>query len=199
MQESYWRQRWQNQETGWDIKAPSQPLVAYLEQIHAHKRNLSVLVPGCGSGYEALYMLEAGYTDVTMLDFAHEAIARLEAQLNAQPLPWKHAIKPTLADFYQHQGQYDLIIEQTFLSTVPPEGRLDYARQMARLLKPDGKLVGVVFNELRIGAEPPFSATKADYLAMFEPFFEVLQFELCYNSIAPRAGTEFFIMLTPKR
>ena len=99
-------------------------------------------------------------------------------------------------DFFQHTGQYDLIIEQTFFSTFPPAMRRNYAQQMYKLLKTGGKLVGVLFQDALFQDHPPFGGFKADYLPVFEEYFTINYFDTCYNSIPPRAGRELFIHLT---
>ena len=66
----YWDALWQNAETKWDLQQPSPPLMAYADQIPAERRHLAVLIPGCGNGYEALYLLENGFSNLTTLDIA---------------------------------------------------------------------------------------------------------------------------------
>lgn len=101
-----------------------------------------------------------------------------------------------LTDFFQHEKQYDLIFEQTFFcSLVPSEAnRKAYAKHMAKLLKPHGKLVGVWFDiPLTEDLEKrPFGGDKELYLSYLNPFFETITFEPCYNSIPPRMGSELF-------
>ncbi|MEL6924496.1 MAG: hypothetical protein AAFO94_10655, partial [Bacteroidota bacterium] len=38
----------------------------------------------------------------------------------------------------------------------------------------------------------PFGGSKEEYLGYFRPYFEVLVFEPCHNSIKPRMGNELF-------
>jgi methyl halide transferase len=42
----YWEQRYQQQQTGWDIGAPSPPLAKYINNIS--NKDAAVLIPGCG-------------------------------------------------------------------------------------------------------------------------------------------------------
>ena len=104
-----------------------------------------------------------------------------------------------LGDFFEFQGQFDLIVEQTFFCSFPPHPaqRALYAQHCAQLLAPGGKLAGLWFDIPLTGdmEKRPFGGTKAEYLAYFEPYFKVKTFEKCHNSIAPRAGNEFFGIL----
>ncbi|MEL6720043.1 MAG: SAM-dependent methyltransferase, partial [Bacteroidota bacterium] len=96
-------------------------------------------------------------------------------------------------DFFQHQGQYDLILEQTFFCSFLPtmQNRKAYAQKMYELLKPKGKLVGLWF-EIPMRDKRPFGGTKEEYLSYLEPLFQVKTFEQCHNSIPPRQENELF-------
>jgi hypothetical protein len=92
-------------------------------------------------------------------------------------------------------GQFDLILEQTFLSTVPISKRKDYRDKMFQLLKPGGKLVGVLFNHKFEEEGPPFGSTSEEYEELFKEKFVIKTLETCYNSIDRRIESEVFINL----
>ena len=97
-------------------------------------------------------------------------------------------------DFFELEDhKFDLILEQTFFCALNPSLRLKYVKHMAELLKPNGKLVGVLFTDPLNAIKPPFGATKEEYTSLFEPFFKFKTFEICTNSIKPREGRELFI------
>lgn len=188
---SFWQQRYLNQETGWDIGHVSQPLQAYFDQLN--DKNLHILIPGGGNGYEAAYLYQQGFKQVYLLDWA------------AAPLQNFKKNHPHFSDnqlintnFFEHQGQYDLIIEQTFFCALDPSLRPDYVRQCQQLLKPNGKLVGLLFNIPFDPEKPPYGGDLTSYTAYFAPYFDILIMETCYNSIKPRAGNELFIKLVKK-
>lgn len=188
---NYWQERWSRAETGWDLRGVSPPLAAYIDQLGPEARHWAVLIPGCGNGYEALYLLSHGFTDVTMLDIAPGALAQLRAQVaQLPPEPAAH-LHLVCGDFFEHEGVYDLILEQTFFCALPPERRGDYARQMHRLLKPGGTLAGLLFDRDFPGG-PPFGGSAAEYRQLLEPLFQIDLLAPCYNSAPPRAGTEVF-------
>jgi thiopurine S-methyltransferase len=99
------------------------------------------------------------------------------------------------ADFFEHYEDYDLIVEQTFFSSFHPDKRGKYADKMSQLLKPGGKLVGILFNHYFSFDGPPFGGTKEEYQKLFQPKFSFLHFDICYNSIKPRANRELFLLL----
>ncbi len=186
----YWEERWQKGRTGWDLGQVSPPLEAYLSQLM--RRDLSILVPGCGNAWEASYLAGAGFSDVTLLDIAPTAVASLRERFGGK-------VKVQLGDFFRQEEKYDLILEQTFFCALPPEQRPAYVRQVHRLLKSGGKLAGVLFNRNFDGAGPPYGGSMTEYKELFEPLFEILVLESCYNSAAPRQGTEVFILFRRKQ
>ena len=53
-QKEYWINRYKEERTGWDIGYPSTPLKEYIDQLQ--DKNLRILIPGAGNGYEAEYL-----------------------------------------------------------------------------------------------------------------------------------------------
>lgn len=191
----FWQSLWHSGHTPWDLRGASPPLCEYCARIPPERRNGPVLIPGCGNGYEALFLLEQGFTAITMLDIAPGAVAALTKRLDeAGPSDWKARLRVICGDFFAHEGSYDLILEQTFFCALTPELRPDYVRQMHRLLRPGGRLAGVWFDREFEGG-PPFGGSRAEYEALFRPYFRIKTLAPCYNSIAPRAGTELFAVL----
>ena len=98
-----------------------------------------------------------------------------------------------IEDFFEHQGIYDLILEQTFFCALHPTLRMAYAEKMHQLLAQNGSLVGVLFNFPLTEAGPPFGGSPMEYHLYLDHLFEVQKLEACYNSIPPRAGRELFL------
>ena len=188
-EKQFWSQRYQEAETGWDIGYPSTPIKEYIDQIE--NKGLKILIPGAGNAYEAEYLFQQGFQQVYVLDIAQ---APLDAFAKRNPeFPKDHLI---CGNFFEHDEQYDLILEQTFFCSFPPtaENRVLYAQKMASLLNPNGKLVGLWFDfPLTDDMEKrPFGGSKEEYLSYFSRYFEVLTFERAHNSIQPRMGNELF-------
>jgi SAM-dependent methyltransferase len=193
-----WENRWQTGQTGWDLGAASPPLCAYADQIPVPNRDIRVLIPGCGNGYEAIYLLGQGFSNVTMLDIAPTAIAKITQRLQDAVPDWATKLQLVCQDFFDFQGEYELILEQTFFCALEPGLRPKYVEKMHALLAPGGKLTGVLFNKDFEGG-PPFGGSTGEYRKLFEPFFELKTMAPCYNSIAPRAGAEVFVILEKRK
>lgn len=183
----YWEERYSKNETSWDIGHISPPLKEYIDQLT--DREINILIPGCGNAHEAQYLHEKGFCNVFVIDLAQNALENL---LDRTPdFPLQHLI---IGDFFTHQGQYDLILEQTFFSSLEPRLRIDYTKKTHSLLVPYGKLSGVLF-DFELDSGPPYGGTKNEYLDYFKYYYNIRTFETCYNSIETRQGIELFIIL----
>lgn len=191
MNKDYWNERYAQGQTGWDLGKASPPLENYIRQLD--NKDLKILLPGCGNGYEALLMAELGFTNLTVLDIAPLAVEQLQNRLRNY-----QTVRILCEDFFTHQDQYDLILEQTFFCALPPSMRKQYAQKMAELLAPQGKLVGLLFASEFDKAGPPFGGTTEEYLQLFNPYFKSEILEPCHNSIRPRQGNELFIKWVKK-
>lgn len=188
LDENFWTRRYQDGHTGWDIGSVSTPIDQYLCQIE--NKNIEVLVPGGGNAYEVARAWELGFSKVFLLDISEFPIKKfLEKNPHFPPNQVYHE------NFFDHQRQYDLILEQTFFCALDPELRNAYAQKMHQLLKPGGRLVGVLFDREFEKQGPPFGGSAEEYRRCFMPFFEFHTFEKCNNSILPRQGTELWINL----
>mgnify|MGYP001823440525 FL=1 len=68
LNKEYWQDRYEARKTGWDMGMVSPPLAAYIDQLG--DKELNILLPGAGMGYEAVYLAESGYEALTVLDIA---------------------------------------------------------------------------------------------------------------------------------
>ncbi len=184
---TYWEERYRSAETGWDLGAPSTPLRTYLEQL-TNKRS-RILIPGGGRAYEAEFAHRSGFGNVYVIDLTD---APLKDLLERCPsFPADHFL---VGDFFEHQGRYDLVLEQTFFCALDPSLRERYVAHMHALLRPGGKLVGLLFNDTLNADRPPFGGNRDAYLQLFRPVFPNVRLDPCYNSIPPRAGRELWLV-----
>ncbi len=133
------------------------------------------------------------FKNVFLLDFAQQPLVNFKTK--HRDFPSEHLI---CDDFFNHTGAYDLIIEQTFFCALNPNLREQYVSQMLSLLEPDGRLVGLLFDDELPGENPPFGGSIDEYNTLFSSNFTINVMETAYNSIKPRHGRELFINLSPK-
>lgn len=187
---SYWDLQYQSDATGWDLGTISPPIKAYIDQLK--DTTLSVLIPGCGNTYEAEYLLEKGFTNITVIDIAPTLVEKLKEKFKNNT-----AIRVIYGDFFEHQDSYDLILEQTFFCALPPQMRQKYVWKMHQLLSKTGKIAGLLFNR-SFEAGPPFGGNKTEYEQLFSEAFHFKILETSYNSVTPRAQTELFFVFGKK-
>ena len=190
LDQNYWDMQYIDNNTGWDLGKVSPPIKEYIGTLK--DKNISILIPGCGNSYEAEHLLNEGFTNITVIDIAPTLIENLQKKFKNNP-----NIQIILGDFFEHQADYELIIEQTFFCALPPTMREQYVSKMHQLLSDKGKLIGLLFNKT-FESGPPFGGSQSEYEQLFEPHFEFLQMDLCQNSIKPRANCELFIEFQKK-
>ena len=188
---AYWDNRYKNNAAAWDMGEVSPPLKKYIDQLK--DKNIRILIPGCGNTYEAEYLLQNEFTNITVVDIAPELVNNLKKKFKNNP-----SIKIISGDFFEHQGEYDLILEQTFFCAINPDLRIAYRNKMLDLLAKGGKLAGVLFNIQFEKEGPPFGGTKESYENLFRNYFEFITFGPCTNSHPKRQGNELFIILKKK-
>jgi SAM-dependent methyltransferase len=185
LNQEYWDTQYKVKATGWDIGSVSGPIKTIVDALE--NKNSSILIPGCGNSYEAEYLLKQGFTNVTVIDIAPTLVAAI-----SEKFADNENIKVVLGDFFELEGKYDLIIEQTFFCALPPTMRQKYVWKMHQLLAENGKIEGVLFNR-DFDVSPPFGGNKAEYEQLFVAAFDLVKLELCQNSIEKRTNTELVI------
>ncbi len=191
LNKDFWTKRYRENETGWDVGEITQPLKNYFDQLK--NKDISILIPGAGNAHEAEYLFNNGFTNVVVMDISEEPLLNIQKRI--PDFPKKHLV---LGDFFEHTNTYDLIVEQTFFCALNPSLRKAYAKKMHETLNPNGKLVGLLFNDVLNTDKPPFGGNKEEYVSYFEPYFTFKVFDTCYNSIKPREGRELFVIFEKK-
>jgi thiopurine S-methyltransferase len=183
---NYWEQRYTQAETGWDIGGPSTPLKEYIDGLK--DRSVRILIPGAGRAYEAEYAHRLGFFNVFVLDLTDAPYRDL---LDRCPdFPKEHLL---VGDLLDHDGRYDIILEQTCFCALDPSLRERYVERMSAMLNDGGELVGVLFGEPLNTDHPPFGGDREMYLELFVSQFPEITLEPCRNSIPPRAGRELWL------
>lgn len=189
--ELYWTNRYKQNEASWDAGIITAPIKEYVDQLT--DKNMRILIPGAGNGHEAEYLFRIGFKNLVVIDISPEPIFNLKTRI--PDFPPEQLIT---GDFFEHQGAYDLILEQTFFCALDPFLQPEYVEKMNKLVKTGGKLSGVLFTEPLHTTTPPFALPKEKYIQLFQPYFKIKTLETCYNSIKPRQGRELFMILEKK-
>jgi SAM-dependent methyltransferase len=108
-----------------------------------------VVVPGCGSGHDVLALAQAGAV-VTGLDYAPAAVEMTRDRLRQAGVPARIEQADVL-DWVPDSG-FDAVYEQTCWCALHPDHWDDYAAQLARWLRPQGRLFLMAMQCVRPGA-----------------------------------------------
>ena len=191
LDKEYWEEKYAKNTTGWNIGYISTPIKEYIDQLQ--NKDIKILIPGAGNSYEAEYLWENGFKNLFVLDIAKQPLVNLKDRV--PEIPDSNLIHK---DFFDFEGSFDLIIEQTFFCALDPDLREDYAKHTASLLNENGKIAGLLFNFELTNEGPPFGGSKAEYLNYFSSYFHIHKLEKAYNSIKPRMNKELFFIFEKK-
>jgi SAM-dependent methyltransferase len=179
---AFWNQRYASGETPWTLDAIPATLRSFVKRT---QRQGTVLIPGCGTDHEVLQFFQTAGFEVTAIDFSTVAVAQIKKALG------NFDGKIIRGDFckFDFQSRFDLIYERTFLCALHPRRWPRYAKRVAQLLRPRGKLVGVFF----YGTEPdppPYPLSEARAVKIFGKYFQLIRDVKVSDSVAMFAGME---------
>jgi SAM-dependent methyltransferase len=178
---AFWDERFERAFTPWDLKGVPQALRDFVARDPAPR---TVLIPGCGNGYELAYLAAAGW-DASAIDFSPAAVKLARAQAG----PW--APRVVEADFFAWQPpqSLNLIYERAFLCAMPPALWPQVAARWAQLLPPGGQLAGFFF----FGTSPkgpPFGIARTALETLLTPHFALVEEGEVSDSLPVFAGQE---------
>ncbi|HZZ10805.1 MAG TPA: methyltransferase domain-containing protein [Paraburkholderia sp.] len=178
---AFWDERFERRFMPWDQAG----VPAAFQAFAGRHSGAAVLIPGCGSAYEARWLAEHG-NPVRAIDFSPAAVAAALEQVGGE-----HAALIEQADFFTYEPPFEpaWVYERAFLCALPLARRVDYARRMAELLPAGALLAGFYF----IGVTPkgpPFGIERAELDALLSPYFELIDDEAVSDSISVFDGRE---------
>jgi methyl halide transferase len=183
----FWDALYSSGEAGWDLGTPTPVFIRLLESREFPPGRM--LVPGCGTGHDAVAFARAGFR-VTGVDFASGALAQARALAAAQGVP----VEFIEADFFslgqEYGGAFDYVLEHVTYCAIDPSRRPEYARAMSSLLKPGGRLIALFFPVEVRPQGPPFGVDMDEVERLLQPAFALLRSEIPVASIRPRRDRE---------
>ncbi len=189
---SSWENAWKEGRTGWDAGG-SPPILTKLVEAGEMPAG-RVLVPGCGSGYDAFTLSGNGRRSVG-LDLAPSAAERFQLVRESLGISEEDA-SIIVGDFFEFESgdHFDLVWDYTFLCALPRELREAWAARMAAIIKPGGSLVCLVFpvDPTRpVDQGPPFPLTPDLVAGLLAKDFEAVSMEKVEVSNPGREGKEW--------
>lgn len=191
-----WERAYREDETPWDLRAPSPPLEALLESGQPLHWGLPepprVLVPGCGRGHDLRLWAEVG-ARATGYDLSPQAVSEARGLLALNQVEARVEVRDLLGLSHTEDGSFDLIYDAATFCSFAPALRSAYGQSMARLLAPGGVLLMLAFPfQVEHGrpGRPPFRVDRADLYAALEPPLQLERDWPVAESVPPRKGLE---------
>ncbi|PAN44064.1 hypothetical protein PAHAL_9G014300 [Panicum hallii] len=184
-----WSRCWEEGVTPWDLGQPT-PAVVQLAKSGTLPSGdaATVLVPGCGAGYDVVALSGPGRF-VVGLDISESAVAKAKQWSAADGSLFAFVA----ADFFTWEPPelFDLIFDYTFFCAFHPSMRPAWAKRMADLLKPSGELITLMYLAEGQEAGPPFNTTVLDYEEVLKPLgFVITCIQDNDVAVKPRQGME---------
>lgn len=118
----FWNNRYIESKIGWDVGVITTPLKEYFDQLN--DKTIKILIPGSGNSYEAEYLFENNFLNTYVLDYSEHALNNFRKRV-----PDFSESKLLNNDFFDVQGKFDLIIEQTFFCAIDKSRRSEYFKK----------------------------------------------------------------------
>ncbi|MBH19524.1 MAG: SAM-dependent methyltransferase [Crocinitomicaceae bacterium] len=190
LNESFWNNRYLENNTGWDLGVISPPIKKWFDS--QMDKDLQILVPGAGKGHEVKYGFEHGFSNIYYLDSSTEAISSFKE--NCPNFPEDQILKNNFFELKKDLF-FDVLIEQTFFCAISPILRDQYVKKTHKILREDGCIIGLLFNKRFDHQGPPFGGFYEEYVELFSEIFIIEKLENSIHSVSPRKENEFWIML----
>jgi SAM-dependent methyltransferase len=192
-QPAFWEEIYQHGRAGWDLGGPTPALSRLLASGELAPGRLIVL--GAGRGHDAREFARRGFT-VTAVDFAAHAVIGMRHLADPQaPIEIVQADIFTLPD--KLNQTFDMVLEYTCYCAINPARRGEYADLVARLIKPGGTYVALLFPLDQHQGGPPFAVSVDDALSLFAARrFQLRRRETPPDSVPQRRGLEELLIFS---
>jgi SAM-dependent methyltransferase len=184
---AFWEEIYQHGRAGWDLGGPTPAFVRLLSSGEFAPGKM--LVTCAGRGHDAREFARHGF-QVDAVEFAADPVRDMHAL--AEPNAPVNIIQADLFTLSHNlDGQYDYVLEYTCYCAINPARRPEYADLIARLLKPRGILIALVFPTTEKVGGPPFYAPINEVLDFFQTRgFGLLKRQVPSDSVPQRKGSE---------
>ena len=163
----FWDNLYKEGRLPWDCGGVPERLRHFIEHEISEEAvaGRSVLIPGCGSAYEAAYLASMGLK-VTAIDVSEPAIERARSIVGDLPVRFE------VADFFElGQSDFDFVYERAFLCAIHPTFRERFPAVLRSLLKDEGKLFGFFFVDTERKSGPPYPITEVNLSTLMSGLF----------------------------
>ncbi|MBC8330073.1 MAG: methyltransferase domain-containing protein [Planctomycetes bacterium] len=191
-----WQQHYRDRHTPWDLGRAHPELERRLAagELEPPRPGARALVPGCGRGWDAFALADAGWS-VVAVDLVPDLAGAVGERLAERGGRFLVADALSL-DWWGADGlqpaSFQLFFDHTFYCALPLERRPDFGGLAGRALAPGGRLCSLVFpvgRPLEQGG-PPFAMSPAELERSLGPDFQLRSNEVAARRAGSRAWEE---------
>ncbi|KAJ2785765.1 hypothetical protein H4R18_000311 [Coemansia javaensis] len=190
-----WDRLWGAGQTRWDKGEVSPALRQLIEEKRWALPPGRAIVPGCGRGYDALFLAAPG-RHVVGADLSPVAVAAATRLRDESGVP-ADRVEFREMDFFAFdvpEGGYHVAYDYTFLCALHPSMRPAWGARFAEIMAPGGHLIALMYPLSKDEADrdrgPPFLLCEADYHALLDANFELVHIDPECKTHGDRAGQE---------
>lgn len=169
----------------WDIGKQQPAFQAIADAVSG-----SILDAGCGTGENGLFFSARGHA-VTGIDFLEAPIAAAKQKAAERRLTATFLVKDALK-LKEWSERFDNALDCGLFHVFSDEDRVRYARGLATVLKPGGRLLLLCFSERTPGTQGPRRVTKQELEATFAEGWEIASIDPARLEVRPEAKTGLF-------
>ena len=184
MDPAFWRQRWENKETGWHESKPNPLLVKHLPRL-ALAKDRRIFVPLCGKTLDVSWLLSRGYR-VSGAELSQLAVEQLFMDLGMQPdvvaagelEQWSATgldifVGNIFALSRKALGTIDAVYDRAALVALPPEVRSRYTGHLIELTNKAPQLLICYDYDQDLMEGPPFSVSGEEIRRHYAEAYDV--------------------------
>jgi SAM-dependent methyltransferase len=183
----FWQSKYDEQSTNWDLGGPTPAFVDLYERGTLTPGAMIVL--GAGRGYDPVFFASKGF-DVTAVDFADSAAAATKENAAAAQVTLTVLQQDMFTLDASHNGKYDYLLEYTCYCAIDPSRRAEYVALTARLVRPGGLIIALMFPVEERPGGPPFGVSLEEADRLYGKWFDLVSREESPLTIEPRKGRE---------
>ena len=185
MEISYWKSRWQKDNTGWHMDQVYPHLMTYWDRLELNKGD-TILLPLCGKSLDIPWLLDKGL-NVIGVEVSDKAISELKNHLDFSFTEKSRGhfkvfestdVQLWLGNFFDIQASYlpkiDAIYDKAALIALPPKMRNDYAEIIKSLCTEDTRMFLNCFEYPQDSMSgPPFAIFEEEIRTLYDEQFSI--------------------------
>ncbi len=187
----FWEDIYLANDAGWDLGGVTPVFESIANQLNPGK----VCIIGSGRGYDAVMFAKKGF-DVTAVDFAPSAIKAVRNLAKKTDVVVQAIQNDIFTLTPEHSNTFDYVIEHTCFCAINPKRRSEYEELVKKILKPEGKLIGLWFplDKTMEDGGPPWGTTVNEVKSIFNNGWTIEEEGFLDLSIKTRKGREKMII-----